>query len=124
MSKNLISDEKIKELAKSLSADETTFVSYYKIFQALYETHPPTQFTNYFHGISLFSLENVNKLNNQDAFFKAIASFINEISSDKKKKYKIFLEFSTEESVQNAIKVLKMLKEPKIIFLSITNGKT
>ena len=113
MSKILITEEKMKELAKSLSAEETTFVSYYKIFQALYETHPPTQFTNYFHGISLFSLEKVNKLNNQDAFLKAIASFINEISSDKKKKYKIFLEFSTEESVQNAIKVLKMLKEPK-----------
>ena len=119
MSKNLISEEKMKELAKSLSADETTFVSYYKIFQALYEAHPPTQFTNYFHGISLFSLEKVNKLNNQDAFLKAIASFINEISSDKKKKYKIFLEFSTEESVQNAIKVLKMLKEPKSFFYQL-----
>ena len=125
MSKILITEDKMKELAKSLSADEISFVNYYKIFQALYETQPPTQFTNCFHGISLFSLEKVNKINNQDSFFKAIAAFINEISSDKKKLYKISLEFSTEESVQNAIKVLKMLKEPKsfLYYLNMARPK-
>ena len=113
MSKVLLSEEKMKELAKSVSADEASFVSYYKLFQTLYNSQPPTQFTNYFHGVSLFELEKINKINNSDSFFKAIASFINEVSSDKKLLYKIFIEFSTEESVQNAIKVLKMLKDPK-----------
>ena len=126
MSKVLLSEEKMKELAKSVSADETTFVSYYKIFQALYESLPATQFTNYFHGTSLFQLGKVNKINNEDSFYKAIASFINEISADKKKLYKIYLEFSTEESVQNIIKVLKMLKEPKsfLYYLNIAKPKT
>ena len=54
MSKVLISEDKMKELAKSVSADEVSFVSFYKIFQALYETHPATQYTNYFHGVSLY----------------------------------------------------------------------
>ena len=126
MSKVLLSEEKMKELAKSISAEEASFVNYYKIFQALYESHPATQFTNYFHDTSLFKLEKVNKINNQDSFFKAIASFINEISADKKKLYKIYLEFSTEESVQNIIKVLKMLKEPKsfLYYLNIAKPKT
>ena len=65
----------------------------------------------------------MNKINNQDSFFKAIASFINEISSDKKKLYKIYLEFSTEETVQNAIKVLKMLKEPKSFLYYLTMAR-
>ena len=101
-------------------------MNYYKIFQALYETHPATQYTNYFHGVSLFELEKVNKINNQDSFFKAIASFINEVSSDKKKVYKIYLEFTNEESVKNAITVLKMVKEPKSFFykLKISPNKT
>ena len=116
MSKVLLSEEKMKELAKSVSADESTFVSYYKLFQALYESVPATQYTNYFHGVSLFELEKVNKINNSDSFLKAIASFINEVSSDKKKLYKIYLQFTTEESVQNIIKVLKMVKEPKSFF--------
>ena len=126
MSKVLISEDKMKELAKSVSADEVSFVSFYKIFQALYETHPATQYTNYFHGVSLFELEKVNKINNQDSFFKAIASFINEVSSDKKKVYKIYLEFTNEESVKNAITVLKMVKEPKSFFyiLKISPNKT
>ena len=126
MSKVLISEDKMKELAKSVSADEASFVSFYKIFQALYETHPATQYTNYFHGVSLFELEKVNKINNQDSFFKAIASFINEVSSDKKKVYKIYLEFTNEESVKNAITVLKMVKEPKSFFykLKISPNKT
>ena len=126
MSKVLISEDKMKELAKSVSADEVSFVSFYKIFQALYETHPATQYTNYFHGVSLFELEKVNKINNQDSFFKAIASFINEVSSDKKKLYKIYLEFTNEESVKNALTVLKMVKEPKSFFyiLKISPNKT
>ena len=83
MSKVLISEDKMKELAKSLSADEASFVSFYKIFQTLYESQPATQYTNYFHGVSLFELEKVNKINNQDSFLKAIASFINENSQGK-----------------------------------------
>ena len=114
-------EEKMKELAKSVSADESTFFSYYKLFQALYESVPATQYTNYFHGVSLFELEKVNKINNSDSFLKAIASFINEVSSDKKKLYKIYLQFTTEESVQNIIKVLKMVKEPKSFFYYILN---
>jgi hypothetical protein len=49
MAKNLLSEEKMKELAKSISADEVSFVNYLKIFQALYDTSNPTSFTNYFH---------------------------------------------------------------------------
>ena len=126
MSKVLLSEEKMKELAKSISADEASFVSYYKIFQSLYESHPPTQYTNYFHGVSLFELEKVNKINNTDSFIKAISSFINEVSADKKKLYKIYIEFSNEESVQKVIKVLKMLKEPKsfLYYLNIAKPKT
>ena len=125
MSKVLLSEDKMKELAKSLSTDEASFVNYYKIFQALYESQPATQYTNYFHGVSLFELEKVNKINNPDSFFKAIASFINEVSSDKKKLYKIFLEFTDEESVKNAITVLKMVKDPKSFFyqLKMAPGK-
>ena len=125
MSKVLLSEDKMKELAKSLSTDEASFVNYYIIFQALYESQPATQYTNYFHGVSLFELEKVNKINNPDSFFKAIASFINEVSSDKKKLYKIFLEFTDEESVKNAITVLKMVKDPKSFFyqLKMAPGK-
>lgn len=110
MSKALLSDDKIKELSKTLEADEVSFHNYFKLFQSLYDAHPPTQYANYFHHLSLFDLEKVNKINNSDSFLKAIASFINEVTFSKKK---IFIEFSTEESVSNAIKVLKKLKDPK-----------
>ena len=110
MSKALLSEEKIKELSKTVQADEVSFLNYFKIFQTLYDTHPPTQYANYFHCTSLFDLEKVNKINNNDSFLKAIATFINEVTFSKKK---IFIEFSTEDSVANAIKVLKMLKDPK-----------
>ena len=52
MAKNLLSDEKIKELAKSINADETSFINYFKIFQALYDSANPTSFTNYSHSVS------------------------------------------------------------------------
>lgn len=110
MAKNLLSEEKIKELAKSQNADETSFTNYFKIFQTLYDSANPTSFTNYFHSVSLFELENVNKIKNEDSFLKAIASFINEVTFNKKK---IFFELSNEESIQKVLKVLKMLKTPK-----------
>ena len=110
MAKNLLSEEKIKELAKSVSADEDSFLKYFKIFQALYETEISTSFTNYFHTVSLFELENVNKIKNEDSFLKAISSFINEVTYDKTK---IYFELSNEESIQKVLKVLKMLKTPK-----------
>ena len=110
MSKALLSDDKIKQLSKTLEADEVSFLNYFKLFQSLYDSYSQTQYANYFHCLSLFDLEKVNKINNPDSFLKAIASFINEVTFDKKK---IFIEFSTEESVSNVIKVLKMLKEPK-----------
>ena len=84
MAKNLFSDEKIKELAKSINADETTFANYFKIFQALYDSANPTSFTNYFHSVSLFELEDINKIKNEDSFLKAISSFINEVTFNKK----------------------------------------
>ena len=84
MAKNLLSDEKIKELAKSINADETTFANYFKIFQALYDSANPTSFTNYFHSVSLFELEDINKIKNEDSFLKAISSFINEVTFNKK----------------------------------------
>ena len=110
MAKKLLSEEKMKELANSVSADETSFINYFKIFQALYDTSNPTLFTNYFHKVSLFELENVNKIKNEDSFSKAIATFINEVTYDKTK---IFLELSDEESIQKVLKVLKLLKTPK-----------
>jgi hypothetical protein len=110
MAKNILSEDKIKELAKSLNADEVSFVNYFKIFQALYDTANPTSFTNYFHKVSLFELENVNKIKNEDSFLKAIATFINEVTFNKKK---IYFELSNEESIQKVLKVLRMLKTPK-----------
>ena len=110
MAKNLLSEEKMKELAKSVSADEVSFVNYFKIFQALYDTSNPTSFTNYFHKVSLFELENVNKIKNEDSFLKAISTFINEVTYDKTK---IYFELSDEESIQKVLKVLRLLKTPK-----------
>ena len=109
MAKNLLSEEKIKELAKSVSAEEDSFLKYFKIFQALYDTETLTSFANYFHNVSLFELENVNKIKNEDSFLKAISTFINEVTYDKAK---IYFELSNEESIQKVIKVLKMLKTP------------
>ena len=120
MAKNLLSEEKIKELAKSLSADEKSFVDYFKIFQALYESSNPTSFVNYFHKVSLFELENVNKLKTEDSFLKAIASFINEVTYDKTK---LYFELSDEESIQKVLKVLKMLKSPKKYTYYIAKAK-
>ena len=110
MAKNLLSEEKMKELAKSVSAEEASFVNYLKIFQALYDTSNLTSFTNYFDKVSLFELENINKIKNEDSFLKAISCFINEVTYDKTK---IYLELSDEESIQKVLKVLKLLKTPK-----------
>ena len=120
MAKNLLSEEKIKELAKSVSAEEVSFVNYFKIFQSLYDSSNPTSFANYFHKISLFELENVNKIKNEDSFLKAISSFINEVTYDKKK---IYFELSNEESIQKVLKVLKMLKTPKKYIYYIRKAK-
>jgi len=113
MTKNLLSEDKIKELAKSVGADETSFVNYFKVFQNLYDKSVPTSFANYFNKVSLFELENINKLKNEDSFLKAISTFINEVTYDKKK---IYLELSNEKSIQKALKVLKALKAPKKYF--------
>ena len=120
MAKNLLSEDKIKELAKSASADELSFVNYFKIFQSLYDTESPTSFTNYFHKVSLFELENVNKIKNEDSFLKAIASFINEVTYDKKK---IYFELSNEESIQKVLKVLRALKTPQKYIYYIRKAK-
>ena len=120
MAKNLLSEEKIKELAKSVSAEEASFVNYFKIFQSLYDSSNPTSFANYFHKVSLFELENVNKIKNEDSFLKAISSFINEVTYDKKK---IYFELSNEESIQKVLKVLKMLKTPKKYIYYIRKAK-
>lgn len=120
MAKNLLSEDKIKELAKSLSADEVSFVNYFKIFQALYDTESPTSFTNYFHKVSLFELENVNKIKNEDSFLKAISAFINEVTYDKKK---IYFELSDEVSIQKVLKVLKALKTPQKYIYYIRKAK-
>ena len=120
MAKNLLSEEKIKELAKSVSAEEVSFVNYFKIFQSLYDSSNPTSFANYFHKVSLFELENVNKIKNKDSFLKAISSFINEVTYDKKK---IYFELSNEESIQKVLKVLKMLKTPKKYIYYIRKAK-
>ena len=120
MAKNLLSEDKIKELAKSVSADEVSFVNYFKIFQSLYDTESPTSFTNYFHKVSLFELENVNKIKNEDSFLKAIASFINEVTYDKKK---IYFELSKEESIQKVLKVLRALKTPQKYIYYIRKAK-
>ena len=120
MAKNLLSEEKIKELAKSVSAEEVSFVNYFKIFQSLYDSSNPTSFANYFHKVSLFELENVNKIKNEDSFLKAISSFINEVTYDKKK---IYFELSNEESIQKVLKVLKMLKTPKKYIYYIRKAK-
>jgi len=120
MSKVLISEDKMKELAKSVSAEEVSFVNYFKIFQSLYDSSNPTSFANYFHKVSLFELENVNKIKNEDSFLKAISSFINEVTYDKKK---IYFELSNEESIQKVLKVLKMLKTPKKYIYYIRKAK-
>lgn len=122
MSKTLLPEDKIKELAKTVSADETSFVNYFKIFQNLYNAVKSTSFTNYFHKVSLFDLENVNKIKNEDSFLKAIATFINEVTYNKTK---LHFHISNEESIQKVIKVLKMLKTPKKYkyYISIAQSK-
>ena len=110
MTKNLLSEDKMKELAKSVGADEVSFVNYFKVFQNLYDKSIPTSFANYFNKVSLFELENINKIKNKDSFLKAISSFINEVTYDKKK---IYFELTNEESIQKVLKVLKALKTPK-----------
>ena len=120
MAKNLLSEEKIKELSKTVAADEVSFVNYFKIFQSLYETEKSTSFTNYFHKVSLFELENVNKIKNEDSFLKAISTFINEVTYNKTK---IYFELSNEESIQKVLKVLKMLKTPKKYTYYISKAK-
>jgi hypothetical protein len=120
MAKNLLTEEKMKELAKAMSADEGSFVNYFKIFQVLYDTEKSTSFTNYFHKVSLFDLENVNKIKNEDSFLKAISAFINEVTYDKKK---IYFELSNEESIQKVLKVLKALKTPKKYTYYISKAK-
>ena len=96
MTKNLLSEDKMKELAKSVGADEVSFVNYFKVFQNLYDKSIPTSFANYFNKVSLFELENINKIKNKDSFLKAISSFINEVTYDKKK---IYFELTNEESI-------------------------
>ena len=120
MDKNILSDEKIQQLAKSLNAEEESFSKYMNIFQNLYTTAAPTSFTNYFHDISLFELEKVNGINNEDSFLKAIATFINEVTYNKSK---IQFELSDEESIRKVIKVLKMLKTPKKYVYDISKAK-
>ena len=120
MAKNLLSEEKMKELSKTVGADEVSFVNYFKIFQSLYDTEDPTSFTNYFHKVSLFELENVNKIKNEDSFLKAISTFINEVTYNKTK---IYFELSDEESIRKVLKVLKMLKTPKKYTYYISKAK-
>ena len=120
MAKNLLSEDKMKELAKSVGADEVSFVNYFKIFQNLYDKSIPTSFANYFNKVSLFDLGNINKIKNEDSFLKAISSFINEVTCDKKK---IYFELSNEESIQNVLKVLKALKTPKKYVYYVTKAK-
>lgn len=119
MSKNILSEEKIKELAKAASADEATFLKYFKIFQSLYTTETSTSYANYFHKVSLFDLQNINSIKNEDSFLKAITAFINEVTHDKKK---IYLDFSNDETVTKIIKVLKGLKDPKK-FIYVLKGE-
>ena len=120
MAKNLLSEDKMKELAKSVGADEVSFVNYFKIFQNLYDKSIPTSFANYFNKVSLFDLGNINKIKNEDSFLKAISTFINEVTCDKKK---IFFELSNEESIQKVLKVLKALKTPKKYVYYVTKAK-
>lgn len=120
MSKQILSEDKIKEFAKLVNAEEGSFSNYFKIFQALYTTANPTSFTNYFHRVSLFELENVNNIKNEDSFLKAIATFINEVTFNKTK---IYFELSNEESIQKVLKVLKMLKTPKKYTYYISKAK-
>ena len=120
MTKNLLSEDKIKELAKSVGADETSFVNYFKVFQNLYDKSVPTSFANYFNKVSLLELENINKIKNEDSFLKAISAFINEVTCDKKK---IYFELSNEESIQKVLKVLKALKSPKKYVYYVTKAK-
>ena len=120
MAKNLLSEDKMKELAKSVGADEVSFVNYFKIFQNLYDKSIPTAFANYFNKVSLFDLGNINKIKNEDSFLKAISTFINEVTYDKKK---IYFELSNEESIQKVLKVLKALKTPKKYVYYVTKAK-
>ena len=85
-------------------------MNYFEVFQNLYDNSIPTSFANYFNCISLFDLENINKIKNQDSFLKAISTFINEVTYDKKK---IYFELTNEENIQKVLKVLKALKTPK-----------
>ena len=120
MTKKLLSEDKMKELAKSVGADEVSFVNYFKVFQNLYDNSIPTSFANYFNKVSLFELENINKIKNEDSFLKAISSFINEVTYDKKK---IYFELSNEESIQKVLKVLKAVKTPKKYVYYISKAK-
>ena len=120
MAKNLLSEDKMKESAKSVGADEVSFVNYFKVFQNLYDKSIPTSFANYFNKVSLFDLENINKIKNEDSFLKAISTFINEVTYDKKK---IYFELSNEESIQKVLKVLKALKTPKKYIYYVTKAK-
>ena len=120
MAKNLLSEDKMKELAKSVGADEVSFVNYFKVFQNLYDKSIPTAFANYFNKVSLFDLGNINKIKNEDSFLKAISTFINEVTYDKKK---IYFELSNEESIQKVLKVLKALKTPKKYVYYVTKAK-
>ena len=60
------------------------------------------------------------KIKNEDSFLKAISSFINEVTYDKKK---IYFELSNEESIQKVLKVLKALKTSKKYVYYISKAK-
>ena len=116
-----LTDEKIKQFAYQTKSDEASFLQYFKLFQVLYETESSTSFVNYFHGISLFELENINKIKNIDSLLKAIAIFINEVTFNKKR---ILIELSDDESIEKTLKVLKLLKEPKKYLYVFKEGKS
>ena len=118
--KNALTDEKIKEFAIQTKSDETTFLQYFKLFQVLYETESSTSFVNYFHGIPLLDLENINKIKNQDSLINATATFINEITFNKKR---VLFELSDDASMEKVLKVLKLLKEPKKYLYVFKEGK-
>ena len=115
-----LTDEKIKEFAVQINSDKATFLQYFKLFQLLYETESSTSFANYFHEISLLELEKVNKIKNEDSLIKAVATFINEVTFNKKK---VVFELSDDASIQKVLKVLKLLKEPKKYLYVFKEGK-
>ena len=115
-----LTDEKIKEFASQTKSDEATFLQYFKLFQALYETESSTSYANYFHGIPLLDLENINKIKNQDSLINATATFINEVTFNKKR---VLFELSDDASMEKVLKVLKLLKEPKKYLYVFKKGK-